>query len=75
MRKVADARMRFESLPSQIRDRVGNSPEGLFAYLSDSRNDEEAIKFGLKIKPKIENPVKVEIVGGQAQPTDSAVNT
>ena len=75
MRKVADARLRFESLPSEIRDRVGNTPEGLMSFLADSRNDEEAIKFGLKIKPKVDIPVKVEIVGGQAKPTDSAVNT
>lgn len=75
MRKVADARMRFEALPSAVRDRVGNSPEGLFTFLADPKNDEEAIKLGLKVKPKVDKPIQVEVVGGQAQPADSPSNT
>lgn len=44
---VAAAQDNFASLPSNIRDRFGNDPKNLLAFLNDSGNREEAVKLGL----------------------------
>jgi hypothetical protein len=63
MSKMLDARRNFEALPSAIRKRFGNDPALLISFLSDSANDEEAIRLGLKVKHETPPPVKVEVVG------------
>lgn len=47
MRLQAEGVSAFESLPSQIRNRFGNSPSKLLEFLSDPGNREEAEKLGL----------------------------
>lgn len=47
---VMDAQERFKTLPSVIRERFGNDPAALLAFLSDPKNREEGQKLGL-IKP------------------------
>lgn len=59
MDKMVDARREFELLPSLIRKKFGNDPRLLVEFLADSSNDEEAIKLGLKVKPKKSDPVEV----------------
>lgn len=49
-RLVAQAQADFNALPAEIRNKVGNDPTKLVAYLSDPANDAEAVKLGLKIK-------------------------
>lgn len=51
--KVTDAQEEFLSLPSHIRNRFQNNPVKLLDFLADPKNDEEAIKLGLKDRPKI----------------------
>ena len=47
---VLMAQKAFASMPSSIRDRFGNDPGALLAFLGDSANRDEAVKLGL-IKP------------------------
>lgn len=42
-----DARARFASLPSPIRERFGNDPFQLLQFLDDPHNREEAVSLGL----------------------------
>lgn len=51
MRKVADVQSIFAELPSHVRTRFANDPSRLIEFLVDPKNDEEAIKMGLKLKP------------------------
>lgn len=50
MEVVRKANEDFMALPSKIRDRFGNDPSALVAFLQDSSNDAEAIRLGLKVK-------------------------
>lgn len=56
--KVADAQQEFLSLSAEVRNRFQNDPSKLLDFLADPRNDEEAIKLGLKEKPKITKETK-----------------
>lgn len=44
---VIQAQNLFGSLPSTVRERFGNDPANLFAFLNDASNREEAVKLGL----------------------------
>lgn len=37
----------FAALPSQVRDRFGNSPQAFIEFLSNPDNQEEAVRLGL----------------------------
>lgn len=55
---VQDVLDRFNELPSQVRERVGNTPSGLINFLRNPDNLEEAIRLGLVNPPaKPEEPV------------------
>ena len=45
------AQKAFSSLPSAVRDRFGNDPGALLAFLGDAANRDEAVKLGL-IRPE-----------------------
>ena len=60
MNILVQAHDQFASLPANIRDRFGNSPENYLAFLSDSSNKEEAIKLGLVNPPDVVEDVKSE---------------
>lgn len=62
MHRVITARREFEALPSNIRKKFGNDPSNMLSFLADSANDEEAVKLGLKVMPKADTPVKVEVI-------------
>jgi len=49
--RVLDANEAFASLPAFLRDRFANEPANLIAFLSDSNNQDEAIKLGLAQAP------------------------
>lgn len=51
LHKVMLAHDSFAQLPSELRSRFQNDPAQLIQYLSDSNNNEEAYKLGLKIRP------------------------
>lgn len=44
---VQTAKDAFMRLPAYVRERMNNTPENLPAYLTDPKNLQEAIKFGL----------------------------
>ena len=47
----------FMAFPSSVRDRFGNDPSALFAFVHDSSNRDEAISLGLiGPPPKVEPP-------------------
>lgn len=50
LHKVMQAQESFGHLPSELRNKFQNDPGKLIEYLGDKANDEEAIKYGLKIK-------------------------
>lgn len=52
MQQIEDAKSAFMALPSALRKKFGNEPAEMINYLQDPRNDEEAIKLGLKSRPK-----------------------
>lgn len=51
MAKLIDADERFAMLPSSLRERFGNNPSQLLAFLNDASNREEAVKLGLLQSP------------------------
>lgn len=71
MAAVDDVKEKFAALPSAVRDRFGSDPLSLLDFLSNSDNDEEAIKLGLKIRP--ENSVADAIVPLSATPVAEQV--
>lgn len=44
---IAQARENFDALPSNIRERFGNNPASMLAFLENESNYEEAVKLGL----------------------------
>lgn len=52
---VKFAKETFMTIPGELRAKFDNDPENFIAYLNDPQNDEEAIKYGFKVKPKTEN--------------------
>lgn len=50
--KLMQAQQSFESLPSELRAKFDNDPAQLISFLSDEKNNAEAIKLGLKIERK-----------------------
>lgn len=50
MDTMTRAQADFDSLPSHIRKRFGNSPIELVDFLNDPQNDDEAIKLGFKVR-------------------------
>jgi len=55
LNQVQSASDAFQTLPSQLRKKLNNSPLEFIEYLKDSKNDPEAIALGLK------NPLPVVI--------------
>lgn len=49
--QVQKAQAMFEQIPAHIRHKFENKPENLISYLKDESNNEEAYKYGLKIRP------------------------
>lgn len=56
LRRIMSAQDKFNSLPSDLRNRFGNNPQQLIDFLADSQNDEESYKLGLKIKKEEPKP-------------------
>jgi len=56
---VVAAQRAFEEVPAKIRQRFSNDPQEFINFLADEKNNEEAIKLGLKVRPKPapENPI------------------
>lgn len=45
--RVRSAQERFEQLPAELRDKFGHDPIKLYAWVTDEKNAEEAVKLGL----------------------------
>ena len=52
--RMIAAKEEFDSLPSKVRDRFGNDPARLIAFLSDSANRDEAVRLGLDNAPSVD---------------------
>lgn len=48
MEITSKANQAFEALPARVRERFGNSPIAMLAFLDNPENDKEAIALGLK---------------------------
>lgn len=68
---IQHANETFMSLPAELRTKFDNNAENFITYLQDPKNDDEAIKYGLKIpKPQtanLDNPA-------QAAPANPSVS-
>lgn len=51
--QIAEARDLFMQLPATIRKDMNNNPQNLESYLTDERNKEKLIKYGI-LKKKVE---------------------
>lgn len=56
MQTVTEAHLAFDSLPSNVRKRFGNSPQEFLQFMADPKNDNEAITLGLKVPKPGPNP-------------------
>lgn len=56
LNSVIAAQDSFESLPSEVRDRFGDSTNKMLEFLSNPENQEEAIKLGLADPPPEPEP-------------------
>lgn len=56
--QVTQAQTTFNLLPAELRERFENSPVKMIAFLSDPRNDQEAISLNLKT-PNTQTPAPV----------------
>lgn len=56
--EVQRANDAFMTLPSQLRAKLNNSPADFIEWINDPKNDEEAIKYGLKSRSVISEEVK-----------------
>lgn len=60
---VAQAKADFDQLDAEARERFGNDPAGMLAFLADEKNRDEAVRLGLVMPPKPEDPpMRVEVV-------------
>lgn len=59
---AANARSQFEELPSDVRLKFNNDPGQLINFLNDSKNDDEAVKLGLKEYIPQREPIEVRMV-------------
>lgn len=50
------AQDQFSALPAELRERFGNDPAQLLAFMEDSKNLDEAVKLGLVQKPSSSIP-------------------
>lgn len=55
-RNIARTQQAFDALPASIRDEFKNDPQALIEFLADSKNDEKAVKLGLKDKTHLPVP-------------------
>lgn len=56
MQLISNASESFSSLPSAVRDRFGNDPAALLAFVADASNRDEAISLGLIEQSVTETP-------------------
>jgi len=50
LQQMLNAHNLFDALPSETRKRFSNDPQELIQFLSDPKNNDEAIKLGLRIQ-------------------------
>lgn len=64
---IATARENFDALPSNIRERFGNNPASMLAFMEDEGNYDEAVKLGIvQARPEPSTPPPTESVSGGA---------
>jgi len=73
LNQVIEADEAFMTLPASTRKKFNNDAAQMIAFLDDPKNDEEAIKLGLKAKPiqdpvLPQEPVKTDSPAPEAQP-------
>lgn len=71
--RLARFKSEFEALPSDVRTKFKNDPANVIEFMADPKNDEEAVKLGLKPKPKPIKPDKPGVPPAEVPPTSSEV--
>lgn len=70
LHRVMEAQQSFAALPAALRARFDNDPVKLFAFVSDPKNDEEAVELGLL--KRIPPPTPAEIPKPEEKPAPPA---
>lgn len=85
---IAEAKSKFEDLPSYIRQRFDNDPKKLLDFVSDNKNYDEAVKLGFiekkapnklemvlgKLDEKLSNSTNETLLNGTTAPAGDVVN-
>lgn len=71
---IIQAERTFSELPSDVRKKFNNDPQEMISFLDDSKNNEEAIKLGLKI-PKNPPPQKQNELQNEQKPKNPKTPT
>lgn len=58
LNQVKQAEEAFMTIPSELRYRLNNSPAEFVEWINDPKNNEEAIKYGLKSRSEIPDEPK-----------------
>jgi len=62
MNTINDAQRAFMAMPAEVRKRFGNDPGEFVDFVSDPKNQEEAVKLGIALPVVVEeNPPPVEV--------------
>lgn len=72
---VNTASSTFEQLPAQIRKYFANDPVELYTFLQDPKNDQEAIRLGLKTASRIVTNPEETVQATEPQPTTQKTNS
>ncbi len=55
-RRIAECKTQFEMMPNAIRNKFHNNPKEMVDFLAQPENEQESIKLGLRIDPKLSEP-------------------
>lgn len=61
---IIKANEAFAEVPADIRNRFAHDPQKFIDFLADPKNDDEAVKLGLKVRP---DPVKPDPILSELQ--------
>nr|QJB18971.1 MAG: internal scaffolding protein [Microvirus sp.] len=80
--RIAKVNEAFDALPAQTRSQFGNNAQNLIDFLSDEKNDDEAVKLGLKVakgnpddasnKPENKSPEQLKAEAAEKQSLEAA---
>lgn len=75
MNKVLKAQDAFLTIPAELRNKLGNDPAQLIAFLNNPNNRDEAIKYGLLDPKKASTETKSDVTKPKNETKNETKNT